>query len=108
VVPVDNYRIFGTEGTLTVPDGNLWTYRQEDADERGLEVGWNMPMRREVVEVQEAIPFQQQTEHLARLVAGTEEPVCSGRDGLAAVKVCEAVATALAKNDGQPVDIKQL
>ncbi|KAK5193673.1 hypothetical protein LTR99_006099 [Exophiala xenobiotica] len=108
VVPVDNYRVFGTEGTLTVPDGNLWTYRQEDADERGLEVGWNIPMRREVVEVQEAIPFQQQTEHLARLVAGTEEPVCSGRDGLAAVKVCEAVATALAKNDGQPVDIKQL
>lgn len=108
VVPVDCYRIFGTEGTLTVPDGNLWTYRKEDAEERKLEVGWHVPMRREVVKDQEAIPFQQQVEHLARLISGKEEPVCSGKDGLAAVKVCEAITAALDKNDGCPVDIKQL
>ncbi|KIX04595.1 uncharacterized protein Z518_05465 [Rhinocladiella mackenziei CBS 650.93] len=104
-VAVDCYRIFGTEGTLTVPDGNLWTYRQEDADKRGLEIGWNIPMRREVLEVKDGIPFQLQTEHLARIVAGKEEPLCSGADGLAAVKVCEAVIKALEKADGYPVDI---
>ena len=107
VVPVDSYRIFGTEGTLTVPDGNLWTYRQADADERKLEVGWNIAMRHEVLEVQDAIPFQQQTEHLARLIAGGEEPICSGEDGLAAVEVCEAIIAALDRKDGHPVDVKQ-
>lgn len=107
-IPVDCYRIFGTEGTLTVPDGNLWTYSQEDAKERKLEVGWNIPMRHNVLEVHPAIPFQQQAEHLARLVTSQEAPVCSGRDGLAAVKVCEAIIEALDKGNGYPVDINQL
>ncbi|KIW29274.1 uncharacterized protein PV07_05099 [Cladophialophora immunda] len=102
---VDCYRIFGSQGTVTVPDGNLWTYRQEDADRRDLEIGWNIPMSRETVEAMDLIPFQQQTEHLARLVAGREEPVCSGEDGLAAVKVCEAVVRALHRDDGHPIEL---
>ncbi|EXJ69758.1 uncharacterized protein A1O5_06829 [Cladophialophora psammophila CBS 110553] len=102
---VDCYRIFGSQGTVTVPDGNLWTYQQEEADRRNLEIGWNVPMSRETLATMDLIPFQQQTEHLARLVAGKEEPICSGEDGLAAVKVCEAVLRALDRNDGQPIEI---
>jgi len=105
-VAVDCYRLFGTKGTLTVPDGNIWTYRQQDAVRRGLETGWNMPMTREHLEVDEGIPFQQQTEHLARVVAGEEEPICSGVAGLAAVKVCEAVIEALTRGDGCHIDIQ--
>ena len=106
-VAVDSYRIFGTEGTVTVPDGNVWTYRGEEATKRNLEIGWHIPMTREVIQIVDAIPFQQQAEHLARLVVGDEEPVCSGADGLAAVKVCEAITKALDDNNGFPVDIKQ-
>lgn len=105
-IDVDTYRLFGTEGTLTVPDGNLWTYKKEEAEKRGLQIGWNIPMHRDIVEKGEEIPFQQQVEHLARLVRGLEEPVCSGADGLAVVKVCEAVVKALDTADGQPIDIK--
>jgi predicted dehydrogenase len=104
--PVDCYRIFGTKGTLSEPDGILWTYRPEEALARALEVGWNIPMSREQVEAGDEIPFQQQTEHFVRVIRGLEEPRCSGDDGLAAVKVCEAVIEALTKRDGIPILIE--
>lgn len=105
-VTVDCYRIFGTEGTLTEPDGIIWTYDAADARRLGLEVGWNVPIRRQVLQAGDGIPFQHQAEHLARVVNGGEQPRCSGEDGLAAVKVCEAVITALVAGDGIPVDIQ--
>ncbi|KAL5363125.1 hypothetical protein BJX96DRAFT_177797 [Aspergillus floccosus] len=103
--PVDSYRIFGTEGSLSVPEDTLWTYSSDDAKKLGLEVGWNIPMRRESLAVPSAIPFQQQAEHLARLVNRADRPRCSGEDGLAAVQVCEAVMEALKIGDGIPIDI---
>lgn len=104
-VKVDSYRIFGTEGTLTAPDGVLWKYSMEDAAASGLELGWNIPIRRETLDIQDDIPFQQQAEHLARVVKGEESPRCSGKDGLAVVEVCEAVIAALKKGDGHPIDL---
>ncbi|KAI9927799.1 hypothetical protein ASPWEDRAFT_184556 [Aspergillus wentii DTO 134E9] len=104
-IPVDSYRVFGTLGTMSIPDGTLWTYDSVEAERRGLEVGWNIPMKREKVEVDEGIPFQQQTEHLGRVVRGLEEPLCSGEDGLAAIKVCEAIAKALEEENTSAVDI---
>ncbi|KAF9890142.1 hypothetical protein FE257_006303 [Aspergillus nanangensis] len=103
---VDSYRIFGTEGTLSAPEGTLWTYNSDDAQALGREVGWNIPMRREALSIPSAIPFQQQAEHLARVVKGTDVPRCSGDDGLAAVKVCEAVMEALRVGDGVPIVIQ--
>lgn len=104
-VAVDSYRIFGTEGTLSEPDGTLWTYNSDDAKKLGLEIGWNVSMRREMLSAPEVVPFQQQAEHLARVVKGIERPRCSGEDGLAAVEVVEAVLTALEVGDGLPVDL---
>ncbi|TVY52844.1 Rhizopine catabolism protein MocA, partial [Lachnellula cervina] len=57
---VDSYRIFGTEGTVSAPDGIVWTYKDGEAEKRGLEVGWNVPMTREVMKVNDGIPFQAQ------------------------------------------------
>lgn len=108
--PIDSYRIFGTQGTLSVPDGVLWKYgkkEEEEAQKQGLEVGWNIPIGREVLKVHDGIPFQLQVKHLAGVVRGTEDPSCSGEDGLAAVKVCEAIIQALRLGDGYPVDISQ-
>lgn len=105
-VAVDSYRICGTRGTLTQPDGVLWTYDPADARRLGLEVGWNVPIRREVLKAGDGIPFQLQAEHLARVVKNGERPRCAGEDGLAAVRVCEAVVAALVAGDGLPVDIQ--
>ncbi|KAL4891166.1 hypothetical protein BDV59DRAFT_194612 [Aspergillus ambiguus] len=103
--PVDSYRIFGTNGSLSIPDDILWTYDPKDAQRLGLEIGWNVPMQREALSVLSGIPFERQTEHLGRVVKGTDKPRCSGEDGLAAVRVCEAVMEALTVGDGVPIDI---
>lgn len=104
-VDVDSYRVFGTEGTLTGPDGRLWTYDPAEARKLGMEVGWNIPIRHQSLQVNDAIAFQQQAEHLARVVKGIERPRCSAEDGLAAVRACEAVTTALKAGDGVPIDL---
>ncbi|KAJ9640567.1 uncharacterized protein PV06_02322 [Exophiala oligosperma] len=108
-VPIDCYRIFGTGGTISVPDDVLWTYdvAGEAAEERNndVEVGWGISMTRKVLTVGDKHPFQSQIEHLVKVVDREEEPRCSGEDGLSAVKVCEAVIEALSKGDGYPIDI---
>lgn len=103
---IDSYRIFGTGGTLTEPDGTLWTYDEAEAEKLGLEVGWNVPIRRSVLKTGDGIPFKQQVEHLSRVVRKGEIPRCAAEDGLAAVKVCEAVTRALVAGDGIPIDIE--
>lgn len=93
----DVYRIFGTEGMVSVPDMkwsrydgvNSWT---EEIKETGVEV-----------DVGKA-PFELQVKHLVEVLAGRENPVCSAADGLRAVVVCEAVKRAL--YTGLPVEIQ--
>lgn len=104
-VSIDTYRIMGTHGTLSIPNDVLWTYDAEEAARRGVEISWNMPMSREVLDVPAGIPFKRQAQHLARVVRGAEEPLCSGDDGLAAVRVCEAILEALKAGNGAPVSI---
>lgn len=106
--PVEVYRILGTEGTVTTPKNTLWTYNPRTADELGQEIGWNTPMTRRDLPFSEGIPFKRQAEHLARVVRGLEDPLCSGEDGLAAVAVCEAIVSALKAKDGASIAIPYL
>lgn len=93
----DVYRIFGTDGTLSVPDLKRSFYA------KGVEKSWSSQLT-EVTERMEdwlseeerrKVPFELQMAHLVKVLRGQEEPVCSGEDGLAAVRVAEAVRTAL-------------
>ncbi|KAH8174138.1 oxidoreductase family, NAD-binding rossmann fold domain-containing protein [Sarocladium implicatum] len=105
---LDTSRFFGTEGTLSAPDGIVWKYSQDVANSSGQEVGWGVPMTREVIRLKEGIPLQRQAEHMIRVARGLEEPLCSGEEGLAAVQVCEAIVKAL---DGQltgPMELPSL
>ncbi|CAK7234606.1 hypothetical protein SCUCBS95973_008991 [Sporothrix curviconia] len=105
-ISIDTYRIFGTRGTLSIPDDVLWTYDGAiAAGEPANRIGWSYPMTREPLDPPAGIPFQRQTEHLGRVVRGLEKPVCSGADGLAAVQVCEAILQALEAGDGIPVSL---
>lgn len=101
----DVYRFFGTEGTLSVPDLKRSFYVE------GVEKSWSS----EVTEVTERmedwlsekerqkVPFELQMAHLVKVLRGEEEPVCTGEDGLTAVRVAQAVKTALAT--GEMVDV---
>lgn len=104
----DVYRIMGTDGTLSVPDLRRSFYRVAD----GREKSWSSELSG-VTETLEAwlseeertkVPFELQVAHFVRVIRGYEEPVCSGEDGLAAVRVAEAVREAL--RTGRVVDVQ--
>jgi len=93
----DFYRIFGSEGSLSVPNMTMWTYEKEAKS-------WTEELRSENVEVPTMkIPFQLQVEHFVRVIRGEESPSCSGIEGLRAVVVCEAIKRSM--REGLPKDI---
>lgn len=102
---IDSYRIFGSHGTLSAPDGVVWRCSRDEAERLGREVGWGVPLTREVIGLQEGDPYERQIEHLARVVAGQEEPVCPGEAGLAAVRVCEAIVEAIQAQGHGPIEL---
>lgn len=95
----DFYRIFGSEGTLSVGDMKVERYRN------GTEEGWKAEVVEEDVPVGKEIPFDEQVAHLVRVVRGEEQPRCSVEDGLRAVVVTEAVTRSM--KTGLPVDITE-
>lgn len=94
----DCYRIFGTGGCLSVADMRVTRHGE------GVEASWDNPMVERVLEVREAVPFDEQIAHFARVVAGEEEPRCSGLDGLRALRACSAIQEAL--RTGHPVEVE--
>lgn len=105
VTPVDNYRLFGSRGTISVPDGLVWAYNAEEVTKSGKELGWGVPLTREVLKAGHGITYEGQIAHLVKLVRGAEDPICSGADGLAAVQVCQAVVDALEQPNKGPIEL---
>jgi predicted dehydrogenase len=100
----DVYRIFGTEGTLSVPDMVLSTY--EDG-----KVGWeqSVSVRRVEVENMHVAPFDSQLEHFVKVCRGEAKSSCSGEEGLRALVVCEAIRKALdVSGGGATVNIEEM
>lgn len=104
----DVYRIFGTDGTLSVPDLRRSFYNSNT----GVEKSWNNELSEVTEKIQDwlseeersKVPFELQVAHFVRVIRGAEKPVCSGEDGLAAVRVAEAVRRAL--RAGGVVDVE--
>lgn len=103
--PVECYRVFGSKGTVSGPYVTVWPYTPGQAEQLGLEEGWNIPISCELIEPPEGIPYQNQMGHFSKVIQGLEDPICSGKDGIATVKVYEAVIQALDRNDEMPVAI---
>ena len=67
---VDCYRIFGTDGSLSVGDMRL------NVNPVGLEKSWSNSLCESTLEVDEAIPFDEQVSHFVQVISGREEPRC--------------------------------
>lgn len=93
----DFYRVFGSEGTLSVPDMTLSRYAH------GTVKGWSEALVESRVAVGNAIPFDLQIAHFVRVVKGSDRPNCTGEEGLRALVVVEAVKQAMA--GGGSIDI---
>lgn len=89
----DAYRIGGTRASLSLPNLTLWTH----AGDRG----WWAPVSATKVPFGFDDPLVRQAEQFAAVVRDGAQPLVSGRDGLAALAVVEAVKTAAAT--GTPV-----
>lgn len=86
----DCYVIAGTDGSLSVPTMRLKTYpRPEDRS-------WSKPFRLGKVELVREDPIARQMEHFGAVVRGEAEPLVSATDGLANLRVTEAIARAAA------------
>lgn len=86
----DFYRIFGTEGCLSVPEMTLSSYKGRE------QKSWTETMSVENTVVDESIiPFDAQLENLARVLRGEEKAVCDGEEGVRALIVCEAIRRAM-------------
>jgi len=84
----DCYVISGTNGSLSVPTMRLKTYpRPEDRS-------WWKPFEQGVVGMVRDDPIKRQMEHFGAVVRGETQPLVSARDGLANLRVTEAIMQA--------------
>ncbi|HZM33087.1 MAG TPA: Gfo/Idh/MocA family oxidoreductase [Burkholderiales bacterium] len=90
---VDAYFVSGTEGSLTLPRLERWSYRERR--------GWEDPIVRERAALHAACPYAEQLRHLRALVEGREAPVCSADDALGTLAAAMAVHEAA--RSGRPV-----
>jgi predicted dehydrogenase len=96
----DCYVVTGTNGSLSIPTMRLKTYpRPEDRS-------WWKPFEEGVVGMVRADPIQHQMEHFGAVVRGEATPRVSARDGLANLRVTEAIAEAA--RTGKVVEVREV
>ncbi|MEO1105088.1 MAG: Gfo/Idh/MocA family oxidoreductase, partial [Pseudomonadota bacterium] len=79
--------IGGTEGSLEIPSGALWSQRERS---------WWAPMSRTQRPREREDPLVAQIEHFVDVIRGEAEPLVSGLDGLKAVAIVEAIQASAA------------
>jgi predicted dehydrogenase len=84
----DCYVVMGTLGSLSVPTMRLKTYAS------AADASWWKPFAEEVVATLRDDPIRRQMEHFGAVVRGEAAPLVSAHDGLANLRVTEAIATA--------------
>ena len=84
----DCYVIMGTRGSLSFPTMRIKRHAQ-DADR-----SWWKPMQAEVADVERQDPLARQLAHFCAMIRGEAQPRVTLRDGLANLRVTEAIATA--------------
>lgn len=96
----DCYLVAGTHGSLAVPTMRLKTYPR-DADR-----SWWKPFEVGSVGLVREDPIKHQMEHFGAVVRGEAAPRVSARDGLANLRVTEAIAEAA--QTGRVVELRPL
>jgi predicted dehydrogenase len=84
----DAYMLVGTQGSLGVPTMRVRYY------EKDSERSWFKPFTTRTETVARTDPLASQIEHFAAVIRGEAEPLVTGRDGLANLRVTEAIAEA--------------
>lgn len=80
------YVFSGTDGSLSVPNMELWSYTQQP--------GWNAPLSRQTIAPATFDPLVEQLRHFCAVIAGREQPLISAEDAMGTLAVVEAVSEA--------------
>ncbi|KAF7580664.1 Oxidoreductase family, NAD-binding Rossmann fold protein [Clavispora lusitaniae] len=102
LIPTDDkiegfYRIFGSKGTLSVPD--LTLYHQQDLPDH--EHGWNSPVSQTTLlnkrsHLRQLLPFDAQLDHFVDIIRGKADPLCTIDDGMSSLLCIDAILKSLA------------
>lgn len=76
------YWLGGTQGALSIPDMTLWQQPEPDR--------WQ-PFSKEAINIESQDPLICQIEHFAAVIRGEAQPLVSGEDGAASLRVIEAI-----------------
>ena len=82
----DCYHIVGATGSVSIPTMRVRTFPGERS--------WWKPFDSTTEPVDRSDPLANQVAHFAAVIRGEAEPICSGRDGLATLRVVDAVRRA--------------
>jgi len=88
---VNTHFITGTEGSMTLPLLEIWSYRGKK--------GWHDPLSVEMTTPHRVDPYHEQLRHFSAVIAGTETPVCSGDDATRTLAATFAVHRAVASGE---------
>ncbi|MBR0720549.1 Gfo/Idh/MocA family protein [Bradyrhizobium manausense] len=80
------YIFTGTRGSLSVPNMELWSYKQPP--------GWHAPLSRETIAPPASDPLAEQLRHFCAVITGREQPLISVEDAMGTLAVVEAVSEA--------------
>ncbi|MGL3106072.1 Gfo/Idh/MocA family protein [Bradyrhizobium sp. BR 1432] len=80
------YVFAGTNGSLSVPTMELWSYSENP--------GWHAPLVRKPVALSAYDPLAEQLRHFQAVIAGREQPLISVEDAMGTLAVVEAVSEA--------------
>lgn len=103
------YRIFGTHGTLSVPDFTLY-HQNANGDDKQEEPSWLNPIQREKIiddrnsQLYSQLPFDLQLNHFVDVIRGNQEPFCSAVDGMLSLLCIDAVLKSIETELPQRVD----
>ncbi len=84
----DCYVVAGTFGSLAIPTMRLLRYPSAAGR------SWHKPLAKSVVELEAADPLERQIAHFAEVIRGKAQPLVSARDGLANLRVVDAIVEA--------------
>jgi predicted dehydrogenase len=80
------YQIGGTQGSLSLPQLDIWSH--------GPTPDWWTPITPRRLTYEASAPLANQIQNFCAVIAGTETPVVSGREGLATLAVIVAIKQA--------------
>lgn len=85
--------IGGTKGAIAIPKNTIWCYQNQD------EGNWYTPIDTITFKKSVQDPLVAQIEHFARVITGQEQPLVTGKDGLRAMRVIDAIKRSAQTNE---------